>query len=114
MKRLLLATALAFLALPAFAQLSPSLITTIAVSVGMSHGQVSGQHFRSYLSLINVSATATIACRLDGTAAVIGAAGTIPLPPLAAYNFDGGVIPGNAIDCIASAPSTPLTVLENG
>ncbi|MGH9307700.1 MAG: hypothetical protein ACRD0I_12575, partial [Acidimicrobiales bacterium] len=84
-----------------------------AVTVGASSASVIGVGQRYYLALLNQSATATIYCNFDATAAVASAtAGQLTISPLSGYVWDTGKIPSNNINCIASAASTPMTVLQ--
>lgn len=64
---------------------------------------------RAFLDLFNASTTATIACNLGGTA-VINGAGSITIPPGWHYSWDGTYVPADAVNCIASAGSTPMTI----
>lgn len=88
-------------------------VVTIAATVGASSGTVDGERLRSFLQLFNQSSTATIYC-LFGTASAVAAptAGQITLSPLGSVSWTFGLVPSNAIQCIASASSTPLTILE--
>lgn len=85
------------------------------VSIGTSSAQVVAPA-SSYqlLDLVNVSATATVCCRLGSAVATISttqcAAGEIPLAPLAHRVWETGFIPGDAVQCIASATATQMTI----
>jgi len=62
-----------------------------------------------FLDLVNESATATVACALGATA-VLNGAGSITLPPLWHRSWEGTFVPTDAVNCIASAGSTPATI----
>jgi hypothetical protein len=97
----------------AFAQTGSVNLTSTAVVVGTSSAQAGGAHNRRHLELLNQSATATIYCTMDGTAAVATpTAGQLTLLPLSGFAWGSGVIPANALNCIASGASTPLTIVE--
>ncbi len=83
------------------------------ITVGAASAVAQAVRGRKYLALLNQSSTATISCTIDGTTAVLNAAGTITLLPYAGYVFDNtGFVPNTAITCIASAADTPLTLIE--
>jgi hypothetical protein len=88
--------------------------STSAVTVGASSAQVLAAGSRKYLSFDNESTTATIACNFGGTAA-INTAGSYTLPPGATRTWAAanGFVPSDAVNCIASVGSTPLTVASN-
>lgn len=65
---------------------------------------------RQHLLLQNQSATATIAVNFDAAAA-LGAAGSIDVPPKGTLRFDTpGFVPKGAVNVVASAAGTPVTV----
>lgn len=81
-------------------------------TIGASSGQVLAAGVaKVFLDLVNPSTTATIACAF-GIPAVINGAGSITLSPLWHRSWpDGaGYVPGDVVNCIASAGSTPMTV----
>jgi len=86
---------------------------TTSVTVGTSSAQALGvDPNRSYLMMCNLSATATVFwSTLTNGAAVVNGAGSIPLlsqsctPPFDGIKFTDG------INMIASAASTPVTIL---
>jgi len=84
-----------------------------AVTVGTSSAQAlaaaSGNRL-TMLALQNVSASASIACNLGGTAA-LNTAGNFQIGPGQMLTWNSTYIPQDAINCIASAASTPLTVM---
>jgi hypothetical protein len=97
----------------AMAQTNSAPFAASPASVGTSSAQVSSAHTRRHLEFQNQSGTATIYCTLDGSAAVGGpTAGQITLPPLSGYAWGTGLVPANAINCIATGAATPLTILE--
>lgn len=85
--------------------------TTTSVSVGVSSAQALAGGTRKYLSLANQSATAVVACALAGTA-VLNAAGSLTLPPYSSYTWESSYVPSDAVNCIASAATTPLTIVS--
>lgn len=62
-----------------------------------------------FLQIKNESPTATIACNL-GLPAVINGAGSITLTPGGSATWDGSYVPGDAVNCISSAASSPATI----
>jgi hypothetical protein len=110
---ILLACAIVVTAMAAWGQTVSGPMIIAPATVGTGSAQVSGSHLRTYLGLFNQHATATIYCTLDGTAAVAAAtAGQITLGPLGNITWAGSKVPSNAINCIASGASTPLTIME--
>lgn len=76
---------------------------------------------RSYLAIYNQSTSDTVAISFDGTAAVIGGAGSISLGPAvtgAARSFivwptaGDGFVPSTAVNVISSSGSTAVTIVE--
>lgn len=67
---------------------------------------------RGFLDIKNESSTATIACRLGGTAA-LNTAGSLTIPPNWHYSWDGNFVPSDAVNCISSAASSPATIGAN-
>jgi len=66
-----------------------------------------------FLTIINLSQSATVCLKFGGTATISGtqcAAGEIPLLPLNHVTWDGNFVPTDAVSAIASAASTPVTV----
>lgn len=97
----------------AFAQSGSVNFTSTPVVVGTSSTQVGGAHSRRHLELLSQSATATIYCTLDGGAAVAAdTAGQITILPRSGLAWATGMIPSNAINCIATGAATPLTIIE--
>lgn len=92
----------------------PSTGTTAfsGATVGTTHGQVLGAGQVSvYLFLGNPSAAGgnTVYCRFGGTATVAGA-GTISIAPGQSYTWESSYAPRDAVDCVATGASTPLTI----
>lgn len=72
---------------------------------------------RSYLGIFNQSATATVYIAFDTAAVAAATAGQITLLPVSGANksfveFSGQEAPNGAINIIASASSTPVTVID--
>jgi hypothetical protein len=87
--------------------------TTVASTIGTAASQLVGQESgRSYLSILNQSTTATIACTLDGTTPSVNGAGSVTMSPLGGFVWDTGKIPWGPVTCISSASSTPVTVVK--
>lgn len=87
--------------------------TLTAVTVGASSTQAIATSVgpRLFLSIDNESATATIACSFGGTAA-LNTAGSYTILPQATRTWTGTAnssLLGSAVNCIASAGSTPAT-----
>ncbi len=84
------------------------------VTAGMSSGAGVPARSRDYLLVVNASSTATIAIAFD-TAAVVNGAGSITLTSGQKAEWsdvNNGFVPSNAINVIASASSTPVTIIE--
>jgi p-aminobenzoyl-glutamate transporter AbgT len=97
----------------AWADMSSRAAIIVKVTVTSTSGVAEAAHQRTYLAMLNQSGSDTISCTLDGTAAVLNAAGTLTLLPLAGFVFDStGFIPNNALNCISSGVSTALTLIE--
>lgn len=110
-----LVVAVLLLACPTVALAQSGSVNLVAtpVLVGTSSAQVGGSHNRRHLELLSQSASATIYCTMDGTAAVATpTAGQLTIPPLSGFAWATGLIPSNAINCIATGAATPLTIVE--
>lgn len=84
----------------------------LGATVGTSHAQVAAaaKANRVYVLLHNPSAPGgnTIYCSFGGTAAVAGA-GTLSIAPGQYLTLENNFVPSDALDCIASGASTPMT-----
>ena len=91
--------------------------TVTAATVGTSSAQVIGSGNRWRLAIVNQSATANVACTIDGTAAALNRAGSFNIPANSTRVWvgpDSGFgAPGGAVNCISDTPSTPVTVEIN-
>lgn len=65
---------------------------------------------RTFLSISNESATATVAFSLGSTTPAINTAGSWTLAAGASYRWDGSFVPMDQVNLIASASSTPVTI----
>lgn len=87
-------------------------------SIGASSVQIlPASSARSFLLIENVHATNTVWLNLTGGTAAANAAGSILLAAGGGPNSRivlNAAVPTNAITAIASAGSTPITVLDNG
>jgi hypothetical protein len=92
----------------------PSVIT--AATVGTSSAQALAAQPRNYLLIANPSAAATVYIQFGSAAAVVNGAGTIALGPGLFHEWQGlsdqsAFVPSDAIQAIASAAATPLTII---
>jgi hypothetical protein len=111
--------ALSLASLPALADTNPPGVTTTpntgtgaysSATIGASSGAlIAAGTAHIFLDIINDSATASMACSFGGTA-IINGAGSITLGPLGHRSWEGSFVPSDAVNCIASAGSTPATV----
>lgn len=83
-----------------------------AATIGASSAQVLAAAPRRLLAIDNESASATIACAF-GTTAGINTAGSFTIPPGVTRVWSSYPVPADAVNCIASAASTPATVEAN-
>lgn len=90
----------------------PAIVTAVTVAATSAQG-VAG-HTRNFLLIVNESASATVAVAFGATAAVLNGAGSIMLAAGASLRFSqaDGLVPSDALNFIASAGSTPVTVIE--
>ena len=88
--------------------------STSAVTVGTSSAPALGAAVggRKFLAIDNESQTATLACAF-GAAAALNTAGSFTIPPGFTRTWDGTFVPNDAVNCIASAGSTPVTIEAN-
>lgn len=92
----------------------PSSVTgsVTPATIGTSSAQVLAAGSRRLVTIDNESATATIACAFGATAA-INTAGSYTIAPGYTRVWDKYPVPADAVNCIASAASTPATVEAN-
>jgi hypothetical protein len=64
---------------------------------------------RRFLAIDNESVTATVACAFGATAA-LNTAGSWTIPPGMTRTWNGSFVPSDAVNCIASAAGTPVTL----
>lgn len=109
MKKSLLTFAFVLVAFPALASVSnPS--RYVSASIGTTAAAVLQQGTtRVFLDIVNESSTATVACAFGSTPTINGA-GSITLPPLWHRSWENNFIPTDAIYCVSSASSTPVTI----
>lgn len=88
----------------------------LAVTVGTSSAQAlaAATATRSFLLIQNLSNSANIACRF-GAAAALNTAGSFMIPAGQTFSWDlrdpnQFALPNTAVNCIASAASTPVTI----
>jgi hypothetical protein len=92
-----------------------------AITAAGTNAVVSASRMRNYLGIFNQSTTATVYIAFDTAAVAAATAGQLTLGPLvassipASFVWDGGNsqnVPTQAINMIASAGSTPVTIIE--
>lgn len=85
--------------------------STDAVTVGTTSSQAlaAAAGIRRFLAIDNESMTAAIACAFGGAAA-LNTAGSWTIPPGMTRTWNGTFVPSDAVNCIASAAGTPVTV----
>lgn len=86
--------------------------TTTAVTVTNSSAQALAGGSRKYLMIKNESASAFVACKFAGTAA-LNTAGSITLAPYSAFTWESSFVPNDAVNCISSVASSPATLVSN-
>lgn len=96
----------------AFAQSAGRIGTTHAATITNSSAQLVAGANRTLIAIDNESTTATIACNFGGTAA-INTAGSWTLTPGQTRTWKTDPIPGDAINCISSAATSPATYEVN-
>jgi hypothetical protein len=100
---------------PTFSRISPATGTggVTSATVGTTSAQVSAAATRTaILALQNVSASASVACALGATA-VLNSAGSFQIAAGQMLTLSNDMyVPGDAVNCIASAVSTPVTVFS--
>jgi hypothetical protein len=81
-----------------------------AATIGTASAQViAATTARKVLAIHNQSATATVSCAF-GTTALAGAAGSWDIPPQQTLTWSESFVPPDAVNCLASAAATPVTV----
>lgn len=92
-----------------------------AITAGAANVVASPARQRNYLSIQNQSTTATVYVAFDTAAVAAATAGQLTLGPAVAagqpsvitwMDSNPNSIPWNAINVIASAAATPVTILE--
>lgn len=93
----------------------PSIARTIAgCVVGTSSAACLGSNPRGWVQLQNTSSSATIACSWGGPASLNGTTSFMLAPGQAAsWGPTTGSAPSEALNCIATAASSPLYVEQN-
>lgn len=97
---------------------TPGGLTVTAVSAGTASAQAVGANPRRYLMISNESASASVAFAFGASAtAALNTGGSITLGPApgpgSAYEYKyPSLVPDDAIQMIASAASTPVTIIE--
>jgi Zn-dependent alcohol dehydrogenase len=88
--------------------------STTAVTVGTSSAQAlaAAVSVRRFLAIDNESTTAAVACAFGATAA-LNTAGSWTIPPGMTRTWNGTFVPSDAVNCIAGAAGTPVTVEAN-
>lgn len=88
--------------------------STTAVSVGTTSAQVlaAAVSVRRFLAIDNESATVAVACAF-GTTAALNSAGSWTIPPGMTRTWNGTFVPSDALNCIANATATPVTIGTN-
>ena len=107
-KKLLLLAAL----LPATAFADPQGYSNVYTSytVGTtSQKLVKAYVANKFLDIVNNSTTATIYCNF-GSDALADGSSSLSIPPLWHRSYEGGVTPYDALYCISSAASTPVSI----
>lgn len=87
---------------------------TTAVTAGIASAQALAAQPRDYLMIANVSAAATIYVAFTAPAVVNGAGSIVIGPGLNvvwSLAEAGGLVPSDAINIIASAAATPVTII---
>ena len=88
--------------------------STTAVTIGTTSMQAlaAAVSVRRFLAIDNESVTAAVACAFGATAA-INSAGSWTIPPGMTRTWNGTFVPSDAVNCIAGAANTPLTIEAN-
>lgn len=93
----------------------PSVAKTVAgCTVGVTSGACLGANPRGWVQLQNTSASATIACSWDNPASLNSTTSFMLAPgQSASWGPTTGGAPNQALNCIATAASSPLYVEQN-
>jgi Zn-dependent alcohol dehydrogenase len=68
---------------------------------------------RRLLAIDNESPTATIACAFGNMTPALNTAGSWTIPPQSVRDWSGSYVPNDAVNCVASAAGTPVTIEAN-
>lgn len=86
--------------------------TMTFASVGTSSATaLASTSARGFLTIWNNSTTSNVVCNPSGGVATLTQG--IPLFPGSSYTFDSNFVPNAAVNCIAAAAATPITILSN-
>jgi len=77
-------------------------------TVTTSSAPLSAAATRVYLDIVNQDSSATLTCNA-GSAAVVGGAGSIDIPPKWHRSWEGVFVPADAINCISSSGTINVT-----
>lgn len=114
MKRFVIALAAMILSVSAYAQNSTGRGSYTPLTVGTTDVQVYvGGVEKSYLYLVNLSATATVCLKFGAPATIAGStcqAGELIMPPNTSLLWQTGFVPDDDLHAIASAATTPMTL----
>lgn len=86
-------------------------VVTTPVTAGTSSALALAGATRVYLKICNESASKFIAYKF-GAAAVLNAAGSMTLLPFGCDTYESSYVPSDAVNAIASAAATPITILS--
>ena len=91
-------------------------VQVLAVTAGAANAVALPVRVRPYLGVFNQSVTATVYVAFDAPAVAAATAGQITLLPVVGANkssieFTGAECPSGAVNIIASAAATPVTVI---
>lgn len=87
--------------------------TTSTCTVGTSSGQCLASGAYNHVQVQNISSSASIACSWGGTAALNSTGVVLAAGQSALWGPATSGVPSGALNCIASAASTPLYVESN-
>ena len=78
-------------------------------TVGTVSVQVLAGAVRKFLAIDNESPSTMLACAL-GSTAMLNSAGSFTIPAGTTRTWDGSFVPSDAVNCVASAAGTPVTL----